>query len=66
MTSLHPVGGGTDNRPRTAPARRPSCGAMAESDGRRGTRNPDGRVAQVLGDNCGVSYGCTACGHSWS
>ncbi|MGW7519059.1 hypothetical protein ACWGJ2_26065 [Streptomyces sp. NPDC054796] len=23
-------------------------------------------VAQVLGDNGGVSYVCTACGHSWS
>ncbi|MEU4350458.1 hypothetical protein [Streptomyces sp. NPDC023838] len=23
-------------------------------------------VAQVLGDSCGVSYVCTACGHSWS
>ncbi|MER7989027.1 hypothetical protein ABTY53_26050 [Streptomyces noursei] len=23
-------------------------------------------VAQVLGDNGGVSFVCTACGHSWS
>ncbi|MBT2439266.1 hypothetical protein J7E93_03860 [Streptomyces sp. ISL-36] len=23
-------------------------------------------VAQVLGDNGGVSYVCTSCGHSWS
>jgi hypothetical protein len=23
-------------------------------------------VAQVLGDNGGISYACTACGHSWS
>ncbi|MGH3311467.1 MAG: hypothetical protein ACRDP3_12915 [Streptomyces sp.] len=23
-------------------------------------------VAQMLGDNGGVSYVCTACGHSWS
>ncbi|MFE1800073.1 hypothetical protein ACFW9L_28460 [Streptomyces sp. NPDC059517] len=23
-------------------------------------------VAQVLGDNGGVPYVCTACGHSWS
>jgi transposase-like protein len=30
----------------------PSCGS--------------GHVAQVLGDNGGVSYVCTACGHSWS
>jgi DNA-directed RNA polymerase subunit RPC12/RpoP len=30
----------------------PSCGS--------------GNVAQVLGDNGGVSYVCTACGHSWS
>lgn len=25
-----------------------------------------GHVAQVLGDNGGISYVCTACGHSWS
>jgi hypothetical protein len=24
------------------------------------------RVAQMLGDNGGISYVCTACGHSWS
>ncbi len=30
----------------------PSCGSF--------------RVAQVLGDNGGISYVCTACGHSWS
>lgn len=30
----------------------PSCGSV--------------RVAQVLGDNGGISYVCTACGHSWS
>ncbi|MEU0786978.1 hypothetical protein ABZ341_36125 [Streptomyces sp. NPDC006173] len=23
-------------------------------------------IAQVLGDNGGISYVCTACGHSWS
>ncbi|MBB5933008.1 hypothetical protein [Streptomyces zagrosensis] len=23
-------------------------------------------VAQVLGDNGGISYVCTSCGHSWS
>ncbi|MEU2787522.1 hypothetical protein [Streptomyces sp. NPDC007100] len=23
-------------------------------------------VAQVLGDNGGISFVCTACGHSWS
>jgi hypothetical protein len=23
-------------------------------------------VAQMLGDNGGISYVCTACGHSWS
>ncbi|CAL9290266.1 MULTISPECIES: hypothetical protein [unclassified Streptomyces] len=26
--------------------------------------SPD--VAQVLGDNGGVTYVCTSCGHSWS
>ncbi|MCS0638135.1 hypothetical protein NX801_21255 [Streptomyces sp. LP05-1] len=30
----------------------PSCGSS--------------HVAQVLGDNGGVSYVCTSCGHSWS
>jgi hypothetical protein len=30
----------------------PSCGSA--------------HVAQVLGDNGGVSFVCTACGHSWS
>ncbi|MFG2716746.1 hypothetical protein ACGFW5_00320 [Streptomyces sp. NPDC048416] len=30
----------------------PSCGSF--------------HVAQMLGDNGGVSYVCTACGHSWS
>ncbi|MFD0650245.1 hypothetical protein ACFQ2Y_18110 [Streptomyces malaysiensis subsp. malaysiensis] len=30
----------------------PSCGSA--------------NVAQVLGDNGGVSYVCTACGHGWS
>ncbi|MEU3597871.1 hypothetical protein ABZ714_03930 [Streptomyces sp. NPDC006798] len=30
----------------------PSCGSA--------------HVAQVLGDNGGVSYVCTSCGHSWT
>ncbi|MEU9349837.1 hypothetical protein AB0D65_02180 [Streptomyces griseoloalbus] len=30
----------------------PSCGSA--------------HAAQVLGDNGGISYMCTACGHSWS
>ncbi|MFF6995003.1 hypothetical protein ACFY93_08590 [Streptomyces sp. NPDC008313] len=30
----------------------PSCGSA--------------HCAQVLGDNGGISYVCTACGHSWS
>lgn len=30
----------------------PSCGSF--------------HVAQMLGDNGGISYVCTACGHSWS
>ncbi|MFD7325688.1 hypothetical protein ACFV9D_32190 [Streptomyces sp. NPDC059875] len=30
----------------------PSCGSS--------------HVAQVLGDNGGVSFVCTSCGHSWS
>ncbi|MBO1333924.1 hypothetical protein [Streptomyces sp. VRA16 Mangrove soil] len=30
----------------------PSCGSS--------------HVAQMLGDNGGISYVCTACGHSWS
>ncbi|GFE16985.1 hypothetical protein Sgleb_50320 [Streptomyces glebosus] len=46
-------------------------------DGPAPVRNGDGtalqcpscgssHVAQVLGDNGGVSFVCTACGHSWS
>ncbi|MFD0062777.1 hypothetical protein ACFRAI_15705 [Streptomyces sp. NPDC056637] len=30
----------------------PSCGSL--------------HVAQMLGGNAGISYVCTACGHSWS
>lgn len=30
----------------------PSCGSL--------------QIAQVLGDNGGISYVCTTCGHSWS
>ncbi|MFJ9035845.1 hypothetical protein ACIRF8_04560 [Streptomyces sp. NPDC102406] len=30
----------------------PSCGSL--------------HVAQMLGDNGGISYVCTACGHCWS
>ena len=30
----------------------PSCGSS--------------HIAQMLGDNGGISYVCTACGHSWS
>ncbi|KPI18812.1 hypothetical protein OK074_7834 [Actinobacteria bacterium OK074] len=30
----------------------PSCGSI--------------HIAQMLGDNGGISYVCTACGHSWS
>ncbi|NLU69110.1 hypothetical protein [Streptomyces sp. HNM0574] len=56
---------GEDEQPtgRSAPRRRnrpvspralqcPACGSS--------------NVAQMLGDNGGVSYVCTACGHSWS
>ncbi len=41
-------------RPRGVPdnLQCPSCGSA--------------NVAQVLGDNGGVSYVCTACGHIWS
>ncbi|APY88370.1 hypothetical protein DCW30_04680 [Streptomyces alfalfae] len=44
--------------------------AMRERAGRRTLLNCPScgspHVAQVLGDNGGVSYVCTACGHSWS
>ncbi|MEU8587003.1 hypothetical protein AB0C59_08355 [Streptomyces sp. NPDC048664] len=39
-------------RQKATPLDCPSCGSS--------------HVAQVLGDNGGVSYVCTACGHSWS
>lgn len=44
--------------------------AMRERAGHRTLLNcpscGSSHVAQVLGDNGGVSYVCTACGHSWS
>ncbi len=42
----------SDALPLTASIQCPACGSA--------------HVAQVLGDNGGVSYVCTACGHSWS
>ncbi|MFG3316875.1 hypothetical protein ACGF3J_02380 [Streptomyces sp. NPDC048171] len=44
--------GGAVARTTVTRLRCPSCGS--------------GHVAQVLGDNGGISYVCTACGHSWS
>ncbi|MFI6639762.1 hypothetical protein [Streptomyces sp. NPDC050504] len=41
-----------DQQGKPVPLTCPSCGSS--------------HVAQVLGDNGGVSYVCTACGHSWS
>ncbi|MEU9097572.1 hypothetical protein [Streptomyces sp. NPDC048361] len=46
-----PPGGPTASAP-GARLNCPSCGSS--------------HVAQMLGDNGGVSYVCTACGHSWS
>ncbi|MFF2845781.1 hypothetical protein ACFVT5_05565 [Streptomyces sp. NPDC058001] len=55
----HPLGVAeprTEAAPPGSPSRTlitcPSCGSA--------------HVAQVLGDNGGISYVCTACGHSWS
>ncbi|RYJ23979.1 hypothetical protein CU044_5141 [Streptomyces sp. L-9-10] len=42
---------------------------LAAAEARTGLSCPScgsSHVAQVLGDNGGVSYVCTACGHSWS
>nr|WP_079122545.1 hypothetical protein [Streptomyces abyssalis] len=55
-------GGRQQARPRTSPATGPAavssrtlqCPACGSSN-----------VAQMLGDNGGVSYVCTTCGHSW-
>jgi hypothetical protein len=44
---------GTVSTPRTST--RPGCPSRGSA-----------HVAQVLDDNGGVSYVCTACGHSWS
>ncbi|OPF78081.1 hypothetical protein VT50_0219760 [Streptomyces antioxidans] len=41
------------------PSRRARAGIVCPACG-------SANVAQVLGDNGGVSYVCTACGHSWS
>ncbi|GHH87314.1 hypothetical protein GCM10018793_62650 [Streptomyces sulfonofaciens] len=50
-------GGGSPGAPSFGPLLKtrltcPSCGSS--------------HVAQMLGDNGGISYVCTACGHSWS
>ncbi|MEV1050963.1 hypothetical protein [Streptomyces sp. NPDC049887] len=42
---------------------------LLAADARAGLSCPScgsSHVAQVLGDNGGISYVCTACGHSWS
>lgn len=42
---------------------------LAAAEARTGFSCPScgsSQVAQVLGDNGGISYVCTACGHSWS
>ncbi|MER5945100.1 hypothetical protein ABT127_03450 [Streptomyces sp. NPDC001904] len=51
----------------------PAPGVLAQEVASRGTRVllncpscGSSHVAQMLGDNGGVSYVCTACGHSWS
>ncbi|WP_121545951.1 hypothetical protein [Streptomyces fungicidicus] len=44
--------GGVSTRRTSARLSCPSCGSA--------------HVAQVLGDNGGISFVCTACGHSWS
>ncbi|MBQ0863155.1 hypothetical protein ACH4RA_13085 [Streptomyces smyrnaeus] len=45
--------------PRAEHPRDASCNLQCPSCG-------SANVAQVLGDNGGVSYVCTACGHIWS
>ncbi len=47
----HLLGAVSARRTSTRPSC-PSCGSA--------------RVAQVLGGNGGISFVCTACGHSWS
>ncbi|MET9292680.1 hypothetical protein [Streptomyces sp. NPDC003077] len=44
--------GGPSDGARGVTLQCPSCGSA--------------HVAQVLGDNGGISFVCTACGHSWS
>ncbi|MET9440388.1 hypothetical protein [Streptomyces sp. NPDC006610] len=48
----HLLGGAALTRDTVTRLSCPSCGSA--------------HVAQVLGDNGGISYVCTACGHSWS
>ncbi|WP_372498202.1 hypothetical protein [Streptomyces marispadix] len=49
-------------RPRTGPATgRPAVSSRTLLCPACGSSN----VAQMLGDNGGVSYVCTTCGHSW-
>ncbi|WP_406860868.1 hypothetical protein ABZO31_10560 [Streptomyces sp. HUAS MG47] len=52
LAAAEPRADRPDSTDRPAPLHCPSCGSS--------------HVAQVLGDNGGVSYVCTACGHSWS
>ncbi|MFE3030490.1 hypothetical protein ACFXKY_02445 [Streptomyces canus] len=52
LTEVGHLRGAASTRDTTVRLICPSCGSV--------------HVAQVLGDNGGVSYVCTACGHSWS
>ncbi|MER5881071.1 hypothetical protein [Streptomyces sp. NPDC001910] len=48
-----------DDLPDAVPTRKPATLLDCPSCG-------SAHSAQVLGDNGGISYVCTACGHSWS
>lgn len=59
--------------PRTLLAARPLLGHPGTRPSRPATKTHltcpscgSSHVAQMLGDNGGVSYVCTACGHNWS
>nr|WP_324607976.1 hypothetical protein [Streptomyces rimosus] len=66
-----PAAQGPGPLPETAPLPDPSvrpadaaCGTSAAVLQCPSCGSP--HVAQVLGDNGGISFVCTACGHSWS
>lgn len=59
--------GPSDHPGRSAdPVSRPDSASRSAGSALRCPSCGSSHVAQMLGDNGGVSFVCTACGHSWS